>query len=320
MVGRSRAFLEFTALLKKIAQFDVPVLIEGETGTGKELAARAIHYNSRRRTGPFVPVNCGAIPDTLFESELFGHRRGAFTGASDDQPGLVGLADQGTLLLDEVDSLSLKGQVSLLRFLQDQQYRPLGARSLRQGDVRIIAASNRNLDDLAASTAFREDLFYRLKLMHVRVPPLRKRHGDAAFLAAHFLDLAVTRFELRPRRLAPESLRWFDRYHWPGNVRELEYLIYRAVLLTEDADVCVEPPAALAECAHIADADPIGEDLTYREAKARAIDTFERTFLTMVMARANGSVSTAARLVRTERRHLSRLLKRYGIGKTHKMA
>jgi DNA-binding NtrC family response regulator len=314
MIGSSSAFLELTTLLAKLAQHDVPVLIEGETGTGKELAARDIHYHSRRKSGPFVPINCGAIPDTLFESELFGHRRGAFTDAQQDQPGLIELADRGTLFLDEVDALSAKGQVSLLRFLQDHQYRPLGGRVIRQGDVRIVAASNRNLEELTATT-FRPDLLYRLKLMHVRVPPLRERRGDAALLAGHFVALATSRFELPPRRLAEECFLWFDRYQWPGNVRELEYLVYRAVLLADGDEVRVEPPATLK-----ASGDIINVDLPYREAKARAIDTFERQFLTTLMVRAKGSVSTAARMVRTERRHLSRLLKRYGIDKTSKSA
>jgi two-component system, NtrC family, response regulator GlrR len=315
MIGCSTAFIELTTLLAKLARYDVPVLIEGETGTGKELAARDIHYHSRRKPGPFVPINCGAIPDTLFESELFGHRRGAFTDARQDQPGLVELADQGTLFLDEVDALSPKGQVSLLRFLQDQQYRPLGARVIRQADVRVVAASNKNLDELAAAAEFRADLLYRLKLMHVRIPPLRERRGDPALLADHFLGLAAARFDLPPRHLAGECVLWFDRYDWPGNIRELEYLVYRAVLLADGEEVRIEPPSTLK-----ASTDIISVDLPYREAKARAIDTFERQFLTTLMVRANGSVSTAARMVRTERRHLSRLLKRYGIDKTSKSA
>jgi DNA-binding NtrC family response regulator len=306
MVGGSPAYRELTTLVARIAQYEVPVLIEGETGTGKELAARAIHYNSRRRAHPFVPVNCGAIPDSLFESELFGHRRGAFTDAHDDQPGLVVLAHRGTLLLDEVDSLSPKGQVSLLRFLQDQQYRPVGGRTVIQGDVRLIAASNRYLSELCALGRFREDLLYRLNLMYVRVPPLRERHGDAALLAHHFVSLASRRFGKPSKPISGATLEWLDQYAWPGNVRELEHLIYREFLMVDGPQIEIAAPATLApKC--------FSPDLTYRQAKAAAIEAFERQFLTTLMARADGRVSVAARMVRTERRHLGRLLKRYQI-------
>jgi DNA-binding NtrC family response regulator len=306
MVGGSPAYRELTALVARIAQYDVPVLIEGETGTGKELAARAIHYNSPRQAHPFVPVNCGAIPDSLFESELFGHRRGAFTDARDDQPGLVVLAHRGTLFLDEVDSLSPKGQVSLLRFLQDQQYRPVGGRAVVQGDVRLIAASNRNLSELCAAGQFRDDLLYRLKLMYVRVPPLRERVGDAALLAHHFVVLGSRRFGKLQKPISAATLDWFDRYAWPGNVRELEHLIYREFLMLDGPEIAIAAPAVLVPNA-------LSPDLTYREAKAAAIEAFERQFLTTLMARADGRISVAARMVRTERRHLGRLLKRYQI-------
>jgi DNA-binding NtrC family response regulator len=306
MVGGSPAHRELTALVARIAQYDVPVLIEGETGTGKELAARAIHYNSRRQAHPFVPVNCGAIPDSLFESELFGHRRGAFTDAREDQPGLVVLAHRGTLFLDEVDSLSAKGQVSLLRFLQDQQYRPVGGRTVVQGDVRLIAASNRNLSELCAASQFRDDLLYRLKLMYVRVPPLRERVGDVAVLAHHFVALASRRFGKLQKPISAATLAWFDRYAWPGNVRELEHLIYREFLMLDGPEIAIAAPGVLVP-------NSFSPDLTYRQAKAAAVEAFERQYLTTLMARADGRVSVAARMVRTERRHLGRLLKRYQI-------
>jgi len=299
-------------LIAKLARYDVPVLIEGETGTGKELTARAIHYNGRRSAHPFIPVNCGAIPDTLFESELFGHRHGAFTGASDDQPGLVVLAHRGTLFLDEVDSLTLKGQVSLLRFLQDQQYRPVGGGSVRQADVRVIGASNQSLDELAAARQFRHDLLYRLKLMHVRVPALRERHGDARLLAEHFIHTASGRFAKPAKVFAIDTLAWFDQYEWPGNVRELEHLVYREFLLSDDTQLRIPPPASRQPTLTLHGSAP-----TYRQAKAAAIEAFERQFLTTLMARSGGCVSAAARLVQTERRHLGKLLKRYRIDPVH---
>ena len=309
MIGRSLAFRQLLRVIDKLAEYDASVLIEGETGTGKELAARAIHYRSRRRAHPFVPVNCGAIPDTLFESELFGHRRGAFTDAREDQPGLVALAHLGTLFLDEVDTLSPKGQVSLLRFLQDQQFRPVGGRASQQADVRVIAASNKDLDRLAADGRIRTDLLYRLKLLRLCLPPLRDRQGDAAMLAEHFVRTGSARFGKPPKAIAADTLGWFDRYSWPGNIRELEHLVYHEFLMTDGAEIAIATPGELCESAAAADGP-----LTYRAAKAHAIETFERQFLAAAMARANGSITTAARLVGTERRHLSRLLKRYRVG------
>jgi two-component system response regulator GlrR len=307
MIGRSAAFSALLAVLDRIAVYDVPVLIEGETGTGKELAARAIHYASRRRSGPFVPVNCGAIPDSLIENELFGHCRGAYTDAHAAQVGLVHLAHAGTLFLDEVDALSPKGQVTLLRFLQDRQYRPLGGRTTQQADVRIIAACNVELDRLATDKRFRSDLLYRLKIMHVRVPPLRERHGDAELLAAHFVSAASAQFNKAQRSFDSETLAWFGRYEWPGNIRELENLVCREFLLGDTPQICIEPPAGCG------DENPPAEDLSYREAKARAVAAFEARYLTNLMQRAHGCVSLAARIVRTERRHLGRLLKKYQI-------
>jgi DNA-binding NtrC family response regulator len=295
-------------MIAKVAAYDAPVLIEGETGTGKELAARAIHYGGARKAGPFVPVNCGALPDSLIESELFGHRRGAFTDAHSDQPGLVTLAHLGTLFLDEVDALSAKAQVTLLRFLQDQQYRPVGSRREERADVRVVAASNRPLDVLVGENRFRLDLLYRLKLMQIRLPPLRERHGDVELLAKHFVNVGAARFGCAPRPLCRDTLRWFERYRWPGNVRELEHLVYHGLLLYEGRAVSIPPPPSVT-------ATPSEEmPRNYRSAKDQAIAEFEHAYLTELIAKARGNVSVAARLAKTERRHLGRLLKKHGIG------
>jgi two-component system response regulator GlrR len=310
MIGRSLAFRIADALIDKMAAFDAPVLIEGETGTGKELAARAIHYRGTRRDGPFVPVNCGAIPDTLIENELFGHRRGAYTDARFDHAGLVELARGGTLFLDEVDALTPKAQVTLLRFLQDRQYRPLGARREEQADVRIVAAANRDLERLVAAGEFRLDLLYRLKLLHLVLPRLRERHGDVALLAEHFLKIAAARYRKPAVALAPATLGWFERYSWPGNVRELEHVVHRAFLLAEGNAISIEPPPGLSEAA-LAPAAP----LNYRQAKTRAIAEFESSFLSHLIDQAKGNVTAAARISGTERRHLGRLLKKYRIPK-----
>jgi len=309
MIGRSLAFRIADALIDKISAYEAPVLIEGETGTGKELAARAIHYRGTRAGRPFVPVNCGALPDALVENELFGHRRGAFTDARDDKPGLVELARGGTLFLDEVDALTPKAQVTLLRFLQDQQFRPLGARREEQADVRIVTASNRVLERLVETGAFRLDLLYRLKLLHLTLPPLRERRADIALLAEHFVQGCSARYRKPPLPIEPQTLDWFERYAWPGNIRELENLVQRAFLLAEGAQVSLPPPAGLD------DAVPAEPPLNYRQAKRRAVDEFEARFLTRLIGQANGNVSAAARLSGTERRHLGRLLKKHRLSK-----
>jgi DNA-binding NtrC family response regulator len=307
MIGQSAAFRAIDRMIDKMAACHAPVLIEGETGTGKELAARAIHYRGARRDRPFVPVNCGALPDTLVESELFGHRRGAFTDAHEHQAGLVSLAHSGTLFIDEVDALSPKAQVTLLRFLQDQQYRPLGGKREEQADVRIIAASNRSLDALVLAGAFRIDLLYRLKLMVLPLPPLRQRPGDVALLARHFLEVGAARFGRPVRPLDAETLAWFERHDWPGNIRELEHLVYHGLLVSEGPAVTLPPPPSLAPpCAD-------GGMWCYRDAKERAIAAFEQAYLAQLIGATRGNVSMAARLAGTERRHLGRLLKKHNL-------
>lgn len=310
MLGQSDSFRAFDRLIERVAVCDAPVLIEGETGTGKELAARAIHYRGVRRERPFVPVNCGALPDTLIESEMFGYRKGAFTDARDNRLGLVALADSGTLFLDEVDALSSKAQVTLLRFLQDQQYRPLGGRYEERADVRIIAASNRSLDELVAAGHFRIDLLYRLTLMRLWLPPLRERGSDVELLARHFVEIGSVRFDCAVRPFTPQTLAWFRRYSWPGNVRELEHVVYQGLLLCDGAAIAIDPPRSLIDSAR--DDGP----RTYRRAKERAIANFEHSYLAGLIDRANGNVSVAARIAGTERRHLGRLLKKHGFRKT----
>lgn len=311
MIGRSEAFLEVERLIAKMAAYEAPVLIEGETGTGKEVAARAIHYLGRRRNQPFVPVNCGALPDHLIENELFGHCRGAYTDACGNQLGLVELARNGTLFLDEIDTISAKGQVVLLRFLQDQQFRPLGGKQVVQADVRIVAASNRTLEQLAEAGQFRTDLFYRLKLLHIELPPLRDRPGDVYLLADHFMDLASRRYGKPCKSFAASTLEWFERYAWPGNIRELENLVCRVFLLSEGPEISIPSPPSVRGLDR--DSGEANSTLDYRLAKARAIEQFESRFLTQVIGCTKGNVSAAARLCGTERRHFGRLLKKYQI-------
>jgi two-component system response regulator GlrR len=309
MIGTSIAFRQMVERLDRIARFDAAVMIEGETGTGKELAARAIHYRGARRNHPFIPINCGALQDALIENELFGHRRGAYTDARGDQGGLVEAAQGGTLMLDEVDALSPKGQVSLLRFLEDQQYRPLGGGALRTADVRVLAASNADLDRLVGAGQFRPDLLYRLRVMRLPVPALRDRHGDVQPLAEHLIATAAQRYGRPKVELDSATLEWMDAYHWPGNVRELQSVLCQALLLGDGPVLSVQPPSGVVVRKSTA-------PLRYREAKEQALAEFERRFLGQVILHTNGNISEAARLIGTERRHLGRLLKKFGVGTT----
>jgi two-component system response regulator GlrR len=305
LMGQSPLFVAAVQLLQRFARFNVPVLIEGETGTGKELAARAVHYQSPRRDQPFIPVNCGALPDTLIENELFGHERGAYTDARERTRGLITLAEGGTLFLDEIDALSARGQASLLRFLQDQRYRPLGARSDRRADVRIIAATNQRLESLCGLGQFRSDLLFRIKVMFVELPPLRLRDGDAKLLAEHFLDACARRFSEPRKRLAPSTIAWIDTYEWPGNVRELENTILRQYVMT-DGDVLLFPETNSTQ-------DTPECPRSYAEAKALALAEFDRRFLRESLLRTSGNITHAASEARKDRRAFGRLLKKYGI-------
>lgn len=311
IIGKSAALVEMQTLVRKMAQCDAPVLIEGDTGTGKELAARAIHYLSPRREFPFIPVNCGAIPDSLIENELFGHRKGAFTDAKEDQSGLVANARGGTLFLDELETLSHKGQVTLLRFLQDFHFRPLGATESTASDVRIIAASNADLSELANAGRFRSDLLFRLRILYLRVPRLAERVGDAPLLAAHFLARLSDNSGRAPKTLDSRSEPYLNAYAWPGNIRELENLVYREYFLS-DSDTLLLMPGER----H--DAWNSNHDDTWRKfstAKEHAIEAFERHYLSRLMSEASGNVSHAARLSGKERRALGRLLKKHGINR-----
>ena len=312
LVGHSPIFREIRRLIARMAACDAPVLLEGETGTGKELAARAIHYQSARKDRPFIPVNCGAIPDALIESELFGHRKGAFTDAKENQPGLITLAEGGTLFLDEVDALTSKGQVTLLRFLQDQEFRPLGARQVEHGNVRILAASNTSLALLVEQGAFRADLLYRLRILSLELAPLRERRGDLEALASGFLEACDRRFGLGAKTLHPDALAWMAVYVWPGNIRELENLLCREYLLSEGPVLRIEAPRSMPAPVPPLPGKVTG-DLSFHRAKTQAMKAFERDFLVGLLDMAGGNVSLAAKLAGKERRSLGKLLKKHGL-------
>lgn len=315
LIGSSDAFREALSLLRRFSECDATVLVQGETGTGKELAARAIHYLGARRSCPFVPVNCGAVPDSLVESELFGHSRGAFTDAKESQVGLITQAEKGTLFLDEVECLSPKAQVCLLRFLQDQRYRPLGSRQLLRADVRIIAASNRDLGEMVRAGAFREDLMYRLTILSVRMPPLRERGADVVALADHFVGQFGTMYGNGGRALHGDTRRALMDHRWPGNVRELENRVHRGFLLADDGVVRVQieetnPPDARAS-AEARLSFPL--HLSFRSAKATILCEFERAYLVHALRVHRGNVTLAARSTGKDRRAFGKLMKKHGI-------
>lgn len=308
MIGCSSAFQRLVDRIGKIARTDACVLVEGETGVGKEISARAIHYLSERRTRPFVPLNCGAIPEALVEAELFGHVRGAYTDAKTARSGVIAQARGGTLFLDEVDALPWKGQVALLRFLQDRHYRPVGQSAELVSDARIIAATNRPLSELVEAGSFRSDLMYRLDILRLSIPALRERRPDIPLLARHFLAVYCARYGQAPKSLHPASWSWLMHYAWPGNVRQLESVIHRNVLLCDGDEVLLD------ECASQPALDTTRDRTSFQRAKALAIAEFERSYLLQLLEETQGSVSAAARLACKERRTLGKLLKKHGIG------
>ena len=312
-------------MIRRVAKFPATLLLTGETGTGKELAARAVHYLGASSDGPFVPVNCGAIPDGLAENELFGHARGAFTGAAQAQPGVFASARDGTLFLDEIECLSLKCQATLLRVLQDQTFRPLGAVHQVEGRARVIVASNCRLEHMVRDGKFRQDLFYRLSVLSVELPPLRERRSDIPLLARHFLRTLARQYRLPEKRLPEPAERVLMAHGWPGNVRELENFIHRALLMSEDGELCIRERDLLASeqytwphterRARHEDRISVPEGKTFRSAKAEVIANFERHYLVRLMQDSGGNISLASRLSGKERRTLSRLLKKHGLGR-----
>ena len=331
LIGRAPAFLRAVSLIERVARFDAPVLIQGATGTGKEMAARAVHYLSARRSAPFVPLNCGALPETLVESEMFGCEKGAFTDARQARCGLIAAAEGGTLFLDELDALPPRAQVSLLRFLQDHCYRPVGSQRERTGDVRIVAAASRRLRAMLGAGAFRDDLAFRLDVLTIDMPSLAERPGDPALLAEHLIARHTRHYGLPVRPLHPDCRRRLDTYAWPGNVRELDNLVQRALLLSDDD--CLRlwpdeaPPAAPAAAAGRpgdradantdtdTDTDTDAAMVSYRQARDQALASFERDYLRQLMRRTGGNVTHAARLAGKERRALGKLLKKHGVAR-----
>lgn len=304
MVGSSPRIQEVFSTIKKVSTTDVPVLITGESGTGKELVARAIHSNSARSVKPFVPINCGAIPEALLESELFGHERGAFTGAHVQRKGKTELAEGGTLFLDEVGEMPLQLQVKLLRFLQDFKIERVGGREELELDVRVIAATNKDLKKLIAEGRFREDLYYRLAVVTIEMPALRERGSDNLLLSRHFLQ----KFSQGPsnKKLSESALAAINSYNWPGNVRELENKIRRAVTLAEEQLIT---PFDLGLSSEAENSSQPAQGLNLR----KAVEDLEIRLITAAILKNDRNISKAAEDLGLSRPTLYSLLKKYGI-------
>ena len=319
IIGKSRCMLSLFEMIEKVAESKATVLVQGESGTGKELAARAIHQLSSRNSKNFVPVNCAAIPDDLLESELFGHVKGAFTGAYINRTGRFEMADKGTLFLDEIGDMKANLQVKLLRVLQTKEFEPVGSARSQKVDVRIIAASNKNLEELVASRDFREDLYYRLSVIPITIPPLRERREDITLLINHFL----ARFNQDKRRLVKgfsrESLEILRNYNWPGNVRELENLVERMVTIMESGFITPEnlperylsggpktsrPVQVLSEPSASTELPPEGICLN------SAVDEFENRLIIQALERTSGNKKEAASLLNLKRTTLIEKLKK----------
>jgi DNA-binding NtrC family response regulator len=308
-LGESPPMRAVYSMIDRVAASNVDVLVTGETGTGKELVARSLHRRSRREGGPFVPIDCGAIPDALLESELFGHERGAFTGADARRIGLVELADGGTLFLDEVGELPLPLQAKLLRVLQERRVRRVGGRQENAVDVRVVAATSRPIDQMVTKGEFRRDLFYRINVVRIDMPPLRIRGDDIGLLAEAFANRASQEMSRSVGGLSPDAYQVLKNYPWPGNVRELNNVVRRAVAMTSGTTIGLDdlPDELITASGRLAGGD--GEAVGFFAERAAQTARFELQYLTDLLTRHLGDVSAAAREARLPRGTLYRLLK-----------
>jgi len=317
IVGRDPKMVEVLKLVSQVADSDATVLIHGESGTGKELIARAIHLNSRRREKPFVPVNCGALPEALLESELFGHVRGAFTGAVRDHPGWFERAEGGTLLLDEVAELPPSLQVKLLRVLENGEYSRVGSTQIRESGARIVAATNRDVEELARDGRMRRDFLYRLNVVEIRLPSLRERRSDLPLLIRRLIDQHAGR--RGPKRLSPDAERLLLSYDYPGNIRELQNFLQRAVLLSEGDTIEARHLPEMLHGLHSpgpafeAEGDGEAAEEGFRAAKQRVVERFEREYIARCLHKSAGNISQAARLAKIDYKNFYTKMQQYGI-------
>jgi len=312
LIGAGPAMRRVFATIQKVAETDLTVLIRGESGTGKELVAQALHQHSARKQGPFVAVNCAAISRELVESELFGHEKGAFTGAEARRVGRFESADGGTIFLDEIGDMLPETQAKVLRVLQERSFERVGGSKTIQVDVRVVAATHRDLERDVREGRFRQDLYYRLQVLELDMPPLRERREDVPALAARFLEQLAERHGRTARRLAPDALGALSRYAWPGNVRELRNVVERAAVLAPNEEIRAEDlsfPAARAGAEPAAEA----EGQPFADAKRTAVEQFERAFLLRALRENEGNISRTAEAIGMVRQSLQQKIRELGL-------
>ena len=319
IVGKSPSMVQIFEAITKIANSDINVLVTGASGTGKELIAHSIHANSRRKGKAFVPINCGALPDNLVESEIFGFEKGAFTGAAKSKPGLLEEAHGGTFFMDEIGELPPALQVKFLRVLEDGKFRRLGSNQEREVDIRLICASNRNLEQQVEEGEFREDLFYRINTFPIHIPPLRQRRDDIVLLANHYLQAYAEKNEKEVRGISSEAMELLRNCEWRGNVRELQNVIERALILSEGEIQPDHLPDSMSKSDGAAKTESAGYylDLPFKEAKEHLIEDFERRYIVDILKSFKGNVSRSAEHCGIDRRSLHRLLAKYQIDAHH---
>ncbi len=312
IIGHHESIISILKIVSQVADTSATVLIQGESGTGKELVARSLHDNSRRRSKPFVPINCGAMPENLLETELFGHVRGAFTGAVRDNPGWLQRADGGTIFLDEVCEMSPSLQVKLLRVLQTGDYSPVGNTQHRTCDVRVVAATNKDLRALVKQGRFRDDLFYRLNVIDIEMPRLAQRRSDISLLVAHFVEVYAKQFGKANVRFSDDALALLLAHDFPGNVRELENIVQRGVALTEDALIRSDHlPLCVTEPLHGRSA---GQSFSaFKVSKQRVVERFEREYVKDCLMVTQGNISNAANLAGIDIKNFYTKMKKYEI-------
>lgn len=317
IVGKSRPMQEVFSTIDSIAGTSSTVLLLGESGTGKELVARAIHRRSKRAEQPFVVINCAALPENLLESELFGHKRGSFTGAIADKKGLFEEADTGTIFLDEIGEIPVATQVKLLRVLQEGELRAVGGNQSKHVDVRLIAATNQDLAQRVTDGKFREDLYYRLNVIQMNLAPLRERPEDVPLLAYHFLQKYSKKLDKVVDKIAIDALQMLQNYPWVGNVRELENVVERATVLVQGDTISIRdlPPRVLGESVYLAE-EPMSADLSsfsYQEAKERALWAFNRAYIANLLRQTMGNLSNAAEKAGMDRSNFKKIVKKFNV-------
>ncbi len=313
MIGHSHSMRRVFELVEKVSQTSVTVLVRGQSGTGKEMVAREIHRRSPRAARPFVVMNCAAMPETLVESELFGHERGAFTGAEARRVGKCEAADGGTLFLDEVGDMSPGTQAKVLRFLQESTFEPLGSTRPRRVDVRLISATNRDLEREIERETFRRDLYHRIKVVEIELPPLAEHPEDIPLLAEHFLDVFRTEYPGGPQRFSAEALHALQQHEWPGNVRELKHVVESALVTASGPEILPEHLDLGSAAEETATAIAFDPDLPYAQAREQAVEQFERRYLGRKLREHDGNISATARALGLYRQTLQNKLKRLGL-------